>query len=457
MSGEKICIAGGGLVGSLLSIILAKKGYEVVVFEKRPDMRRELSGASRSINLVISDRGWKALRKAGIQEEIEPITIPVFGRMTHDEEGNQKYLRYSVKNKAIYSVSRGELNAKLISIAEKFPNVTFHFNEKCIACDFDQPEIDFENNETKKVTRVNADVIFGADGANSIVRAQLHKHLTSHSDGENKNIYCNENYIDHGYKELIIPPNEDSTWKLDKSALHIWPRKQFMLMALANLDGGFTCTLFFPFKGDRSFESIQTKDELMGFFEEVFPDAIPIMPTLEQDYFANPASNLVIVKCEPWTYQGKAALIGDAAHAIVPFYGEGMNCGFEDCRVLDELIDECPDNWEEILSQFGAMRKPNGDAIADLSLRNFIEMRDLVSDPKFLLRKKIEGKIHSKFPDKWIPLYSQVKFSEIPYADALKKGQEQDEIMEAILSIDGIEHSWDSDEMEGRIMQMMGL
>jgi kynurenine 3-monooxygenase len=406
---------------------------------------------------VISDRGWKALRAAGIHEEIEPITIPVFGRMTHDEKGAQNYLPYSVKKKAIYSVSRGGLNARLIDIAEQFPNVSYHFNEKCIGADFERPEISFENSETKVITSCRADVVFGADGANSIVRKTLQNFLADNKNKTKEQVHCNEHYIEHGYKELVIPPNEDKTWKLDKSALHIWPRKQFMLMALANLDGGFTCTLFFPIKGARSFESIKTGEDLMGLFEEVFPDAIPLMPSLEEDYFSNSASNLLIVKCNPWTYKGKAALIGDAAHAIVPFYGEGMNCGFEDCEVLNNLLGQHDGNWQEILDQFGKLRKPNGDAIADLSLRNFIEMRDLVADPRFLLRKKIESKIHSKFPEQWVPLYSQVKFSNIPYSEALKKGQDQDKIMEAILSIKGIENAWDSEEMEQEILKKMGL
>jgi len=454
---DKICIAGAGLVGSLLAIVLAKRGCKVAVYEKRGDIRKSIVSGGRSINLVISDRGWKALRTAGIEKEIKPITIPVYGRMTHDVEGKEKYLPYSINNKAIYSVSRGELNAKLMEIAEELPDVSFHFDEKCISANFDQPEMTFENTGTKNITTCKADVIFGSDGANSVFRKKMLAHLQNFSSINKEEIYNNEFFIDHGYKELIIPPNEDNTWKLDKSALHIWPRKQFMLMALANLDGGFTCTLFFPFKGPRSFESIDNKESLLTFFKEEFPDTLPIMPTLVEDYFLKPASKLVIVKCAPWTYKGKAALIGDAAHAIVPFYGEGMNCGFEDCAVLDKLIEKHSGNWEEILDNFGEMRKPNGDAIADLSLRNFIEMRDLVSDPKFLFRKKIEASIQAKYPEKWIPLYSQVKFSEIPYADALKEGKAQDKIMEGILSIQGIEESWETDEMQKEIAVRMGL
>jgi len=450
---NKITIAGAGLVGSLLSILLAKRGYKVRIFEKRPDIRKATIAGGRSINLVISDRGWRALEAAGIKEEIRKITVSVYGRMTHDIEGKETFLSYSSENKAIYSVSRAELNSKLMDLAEKYSNVELNFNCQCEEADIEKKLARFQNTESGEVITVDNSIIFGADGANSVIRKSLQAHFEKEATG--KGYSFTEDYIDHGYKELIIPPNPDGSWKLDKNALHIWPRKKYMLMALANLDGGFTCTLFFPFKGNPSFESIQSESDLLKFFKEVFPDALPLMPTLVEDYFSNPSSSLVIVKCNPWVYKSNVALIGDAAHAIVPFYGEGMNCGFEDCLVLDNLIEQYGDNWEEILSRYHKARKPNGDAIADLSMRNFIEMRDLVADPKFLLRKKIERKMHQKFPDKWVPLYSQVKFSKIPYADALKEGQRQDVIMENILSMEGIEEKWDSREVEDAILNLI--
>jgi len=433
-------------VGSLLSIYLAKKGFEVSVYEKRPDMRKTNIAAGKSINLVISDRGWKALDKVGISDEIKKITIPVYGRMTHDADGKQVFLPYSAKEQAIYSVSRGELNSKLMDFAEQYPNVNFYFNEKCIDVETSSATAVFQNIQTGEKTTVTSDIIIGADGAFSEVRNHLQK--------TNK-LNCSQEYIEHGYKELIIPANEDGRWKLDKNALHIWPRKKFMLMALANLDGGFTCTLFFPLKGEPSFESINNQKDLLSFFNEVFPDVIPLMPDLAEDYFRNPASSLMIVHCFPWTYEGKTALIGDAAHAIVPFYGEGMNCGFEDCYVLDRLINEHEDNWNEIFEKYERERKPNGDAIADLSLQNFIEMRDLVADPEFLLRKDIEAKLHEKFPDKWIPLYSQVKFSDIPYTNALKEGEKQNMIMKKIMAIEGIDGKWDTPEIEKEILKLL--
>ncbi len=443
---KNITVAGGGLVGSLLSIFLAKRGFEVNVYEKRPDMRKADIAAGRSINLVVSDRGWKALDKVGISSEIKKITIPVYGRMTHDLDGKQKFLPYSVKKRAIYSVSRGGLNSKLMDIAEQYPSVNFHFNEKCIDVETSSATAVFQNMQTGEKTTVTSDIIIGADGAFSEVRNLLQK--------TNK-LNCSIEYIDHGYKELIIPANEDGGWKLDKNALHIWPRKKFMLMALANLDGGFTCTLFFPLSGGQSFETIKNQKELLHFFNGVFPDAIPLMPDLAEDYFRNPASSLMIVRCFPWSYQDKVALIGDAAHAIVPFFGEGMNCGFEDCYVLNNLIDEHGDDWNKIFENYGRQRKPNGDAIAELSLRNFIEMRDLVADPEFLLRKEIEAKLHKKFPGKWTPLYSLVKFSDIPYQDALKEGERQDVIMKKIMAIEGIEGKWDFPEIEKEILNLL--
>jgi len=262
-----------------------------------------------------------------------------------------------------------------------------------------------------------------------------------------------QTYIDHGYKELIIPPGTDGKPQLDPSALHIWPRKAYMLMALANLDGGFTCTLFFPFEGEPSFESIKNEKDLLSFFKEVFPDALKMMPTLVEDYFSNPTSSLALIRCAPWNIGAKVALMGDAAHAIVPFYGEGMNCGFEDCYTLEKLLDEHGDeDMKKVLDLYSKARKVNGDAIANLSLKNFVEMRDLVADPDFILRKKIEGNLYRKYPNKWRPLYSQVKFSDIPYAEAWEEGQKQDRVMKKVMAMPDIENKWEGEEIERVIM-----
>jgi kynurenine 3-monooxygenase len=443
---KKITIVGAGLVGSLQAIFLAKKGFEVHVFERRPDIRKANISAGKSINLVISHRGWNALKSAGIAEQIEPITVPVFARMTHDIAGNQTYLPYSIKQQAIHSVSRGELNARLIDIAESFENVHFYFNEKCVDIHLDDAICHFENLQTGEKTTIQSNLVVGSDGAFSAVRQKMM--------AVNRFNYS-QTYIEHGYKELIIPPLADGTPQLKQDALHIWPRKSMMLMALANLDGGFTCTLFMPFEGENSFESIQNETDLMKFFTQFFPDAIPLMPTLKKDFFNNPASSLVIVRSNPWHYKDKVVLIGDAAHAIVPFYGEGMNCGFEDCFVFNQLLDKHQENITDLLKEYTQLRQPNGNAIADLSLRNFIEMRDLVADPAFILRKKIEAKIYAKYPDKWIPLYSQVKFSNIQYAEAKKNGEFHDKIMEEVMAMPNISDIWDSEIVEQKIIQQL--
>lgn len=445
---KKVTVVGAGLVGSLEAVFLAKRGYEVSVYERRPDLRKAEIDAGRSINLVVSHRGWTALRAAGIADEIEKITVPVYGRMTHDLEGNQNYFPYSVTNEPIHSVSRGELNCRLMDCAEKFNNVTFYFNQRCTDVDLDTATCVFEENETGEETIVEADLVIGTDGAFSAVRNRMVR-----TDRFN---YSQE-YIAHGYKEIHIPANPDGTAQMRQDALHIWPRKQFMLMGLANLDGGFTGTLFFPFEGEPwSFEKIKTQDDVKRFFEEVFPDAIPMIPDLLTQYFENPTSSLVIVKCDPWVYRDKVMLIGDAAHAIIPFYGEGMNCGFEDCYVFEQLLNGIGDgNMTKLLGEYSKARKENGDAIADLSKRNFVEMRDLVADPNFILRKKIEGKIYDKHPDKWIPLYSQVKFTDTPYAEAKQAGERQDAIMNALLAMPGIEDRWNSDEVEKMILDSL--
>jgi len=439
-------------VGSLLSIFLAKKGFDVNVFEKRSDIRKAKILAGRSINLVVADRGWTALENAGIHDVIRQITVPVYGRMTHDAEGNQDFHQYSVEGKAIYSVSRAELNKRLIEIADDFDNVSFHFDHQCSGLSKDGDQASFINKQGASV-EIEADVIFGADGANSEVRNCI-KQLLEENEPDVEHEF-REEYIEHGYKELIIPPDANGNWVLNESALHIWPRKQFMLMALANLDGGFTCTLFLPFKGPSSFETLQTKEELMSLFNNVFGDAVPLMPTLKNDFFENPTSRLVIVKCKPWIYRNRVALIGDAAHAVVPFYGEGMNSGFEDCDLLNSLIEKIGAKWDTVLPQYYEARKPNGDAIADLSLRNFVEMRDLVADPDFLFRKKIEARLQATFPEQWLPLYSQVKFTNIPYSEAWQEGLRQDEIMKKIVAIQGLEEKWEDGSFAAAVAHLI--
>lgn len=431
-------------MGSLHAVYLAKRGVNVEVYERRPDMRNTEMSAGRSINLAISHRGLKALDRVGLKEKVLEMVIPMPGRMIHDLEGNTNFQPYGKEGQQINSVSRGGLNVLLMTEAEK-AGVKIHFSQRCTAMNLDAGEATFKDEVSGETNTVLANHIYGTDGAFSEVRHNLMM---------TERFNYSQEYLKHGYKELSIPPAEDGGFRLDKNALHIWPRGGYMVIALPNLDGSFTVSLFLSFEGKQAFENLNTEKEVVDFFNEVFPDIVPHMPTLVDDFFANPTSSLVTVRCFPWRHKDKALIFGDASHAIVPFYGQGMVSGFEDCYVFDQLADELWDDKEELFKQFEESRRPDADAIADLALRNFIEMRDSVANPKFLLRKKIEKAINAKHPEKWVPLYSMVTFSELRYSEALARGKEQDKIMEEILSWDGIEENWEQADVFDRIEQL---
>jgi kynurenine 3-monooxygenase len=442
---KNIVIAGAGLVGSLLAIYLRKRDYKVSIYERRADMRKEEVEAGRSINLALSDRGIKALQEVGIADDVMQIAIPMHGRHIHNADGSHAFQPYGKQGQYINSVSRRELNCKLMDLAEA-NGVQLFFNHRFTEADWKKNMAGFQQGE--KSEQVAFDLLFGADGAYSAVRMA---HMMQH-DKFNYQQY----YIDCGYKELSIPAGENGSFLLEKNALHIWPRKQYMLIALPNTDGSFTGTLFFPFEGDLSFSRLTTEQSVADFFHTTFPDVVPLIPDLVQQFFRNPTSSLVTVKCFPWIREDKFCLIGDAAHAIVPFFGQGMNAGFEDCSVLNKLISTHNGEWDKILSRFQQIRKPDADAIADLAIGNFTEMRARTADPKFLLQKKIEAKLHEHHPDKWIPAYSQVTFSpQIRYSEALKNSQRQEAIMEKIMSEPGIEERWNEQEVENRILEQL--
>ena len=443
---KSVTIVGAGLVGSLLSIYLSKRGYKVNVFERRADMRLETMSAGRSINLALSDRGWRGLEGVGIADDIKKIAIPMYGRFIHHKDGTNAYQPYGKDNQAIYSVSRADINMKLMDLAEQQENVNIHFNKKCTLINRKDLAITFEDNVTKETSNSSADLLFGADGAFASSRLSIQL--------QSDRFEYNQHYIDCGYKELIIPAGKNGEFLLDKNALHIWPRGSFMMIALPNPDGNFTCTLFLPFEGEKSFSNLKTDKQVEDFFKSEFSDAFTLMPTLISDFKTNATASLVTVKCAPWVFDNKIGLIGDAAHAIVPFYGQGMNCGFEDCVVLNELIEKHNDNWDIIFPEYEQLRKPDGDAIADLAIANFVEMRDKTADPKFILQKKIEAKFSQHYPDKWIPLYSMVTYSpHIRYSTALKEGQKQQKIMDEIMALNNIESIWESDEIESEILK----
>ncbi len=422
MQQEKIVILGAGLTGSLLATLLAQKGHAVSIYEKRPDLRTTSAKEGRSINLALSHRGWRALELTQIAEEVRNIAIPMRGRMLHDVYGNLTFQPYGKSGQAIYSVSRDRLNQLLIDAAEQ-QGVGLRFSHLSKHVDLEQNVLHVENMLTEESSKVTADLLIGADGAFSMVRNAMQR---------TPRYNYSQTYIEHGYKELTIPAQDDD-FTLDPHALHIWPRGGYMLIALPNTDKSFTCTLFLPFEGTNSFAALQTADQVIDFFNHTFPDALPLMPQLEEEFFQNPVSSLVTIKCYPWSKFGKSLLIGDAAHAIVPFYGQGMNSGFEDCRFFSELTDTLKSDWKAVLEKFQKERKPNADAIAELALQNFIEMRDLVANPNFLKRKKIEAHMHKLFPEQWIPLYTMVTFSDMPYAEALSIGKKQDQIMQKVM------------------------
>ncbi|GGD44602.1 FAD-dependent oxidoreductase [Muriicola marianensis] len=441
---KNIAIVGSGLVGSLLAIYLRRRGHDITVFDRRPDIRTiEFSG--RSINLAMSDRGWKSLREVDLEEEIKKLAIPLDKRAMHVLGKTQYYQKYGKEGEAIWSISRGVLNRKMIDLAEE-AGAVFRFEEK--VWDVDLPTATLYTGETEKGEwkEYRYDHIFGCDGAFSRVRHKMQRR--SRFD-------YSQDFLDVGYKELTIPPNEDGTHKLDKHSFHIWPRGRFMFIAMPNLDGSFTCTLFLPFEGEVSFEKITTKKEATKFFTTYFPNVMQDIENLTHDFFKNPTSAMVTMKCYPWTYWDKVALVGDSAHAIVPFYGQGMNAGFEDIYCLDKIMDRFGDDWEAVFQTFQQERKPNADAIAELSYRNFLEMSSKTADPDFLLQKKIEKWFAAKHPELWEPTYSRVTFSDRSYAEALAIGDFQEGIMKEVMKIPEIEGQWNSEAVEDLMLQLL--
>ncbi|HET8885145.1 MAG TPA: NAD(P)/FAD-dependent oxidoreductase [Salinimicrobium sp.] len=440
---KNIAIVGSGLVGSLLAIYLKRFGHTVTVFDRRPDVRTiEFSG--RSINLAMSTRGWKALKEVGIEDEVKQLAIPLDKRAIHVNHQPTVLQKYGKEGEAIYSISRGLLNRKMISLAEE-AGVVFKFEEKIWDVDLSNASLFTGKSEREEWKTYNFDIVFGADGAFSRIRHKMQRQ---------SRFEYNQHFLDVGYKELTIPANEDGTHKLDKNSFHIWPRNEFMLIAMPNIDGSFTCTLFLPFEGKISFETLTTEEELHQFFTKFFPEIMDDIPNLMHDFFKNPTSALVTTKCFPWIYKDKIALIGDSAHAVVPFYGQGMNAGFEDISVLSELMETYKDDWNKIFSLYQKERKPNADAIAELSYRNFLEMSSKTADESFLLRKKIEKFLASKYPDKWIPVYSRVTFSNRSYSEALLIGDQQSALMDELMKIEDIKNNWESEFLERKFLEL---
>lgn len=438
---KRVTLIGGGLAGSVMAVYLAQRGLKVDLFERRPDMRAADIPAGRSINLALSTRGLRALEKVGLKETILSQAIPMHGRMMHDVSGTLTYQPYGKKGQYINSVSRAHLNVQLLKLADENPDVNLHFEQKCLDVNLEEAKATFKNPKGDK-NKVESDIIIGADGAYSAVRMRMQK---------SGRFNYSQSYLDSGYKELTIPPTSSGDYSMEPNALHIWPRGNFMLIALPNTDKSFTCTLFMPYEGNPGFDEILNEADVTKFFERYFPDVITLIPELTREFLENPTGSLVTVRCYPWT-KGRTVLLGDAAHAIVPFYGQGMNAAFEDCVILDECIAEHAPNWDSVFSHYQESRKVNADAIADLALQNFIEMRDLVGDEAFLLQKQVENTLAENYPHLFRSQYELVTFTNEPYAFALQQGAENTKMVQAMID-KGLHHKLEDKSVISKFIQ----
>lgn len=438
MAGKRIVIVGSGLSGGLLACTLARRGHDVTMYERRPDPRRAGFIGGRSINLALSCRGVTALQRFGLADAVLADAIPMRGRLMHDTSGTLTYQAYSKNAEdVIHSVSRGKLNMTLMDAAES-SGAKIVFGHRCVDADLDAPAAMLRDEESHDVEQIECDALFGADGAFSAVRGRMQR--TDRFD-------YSQDYLPHGYKELTIPPAEScgvdpakhDGFAMEPKALHIWPRGGSMMIALPNADKSFTCTLFWPFEGAMGFDRIATRSDIMPFFQEHYGDAVPLIPQLVDDYVTNPIGSLATIRCWPWHAGGRVLILGDASHAIVPFYGQGINSGFEDCRVFDELLDEHAGDFATVFPQFSRVRKPNADAIADLALDNFVVMRDSVAHPEFLARKRVEHALHAVDAERFTPLYNLVSFSNTPYSEAREIGERVIAVADSIVHRIGVE------------------
>ena len=421
MKPQHITLIGAGLVGSLLAIYLARRGYTVTIYEKRPDMRATAISAGRSINLALANRGIRPLEELGLMQQVRDIIIPMTGRMLHDEQGQTLLVPYGHRpHEVIYSVSRGELNKLLMTAAEATGKVRIVFDTGIEQIDFASQRIRLKHEQTGTVQEAAFELLIGADGGGSVVRKAI---------DQQHGVASIEEKLFHSYKELTIAAGPGGRFQIEKNALHIWPRGDFMMIGLPNNDGSFTMTLFAPDQGAVSFAALHDHASFTTFFQQNFADALKLMPDAAETYFRNPTGFLGTVHCPNWTIPGKALLIGDAAHAIVPFHGQGMNCGFEDCFDLNRLLDEQKDNWSDVFAAYEAARKANAEAIAMMAQENYVEMRATVRDPKFQLKKTVGFELENRWPDKFSPRYSMVMFQHIPYAEALRRGRINDDIL----------------------------
>ncbi|NER28113.1 MAG: FAD-dependent monooxygenase [Symploca sp. SIO1C4] len=434
---EHAIIVGAGLVGSLLSVYLARANFKVSIFERNSDPSQINLQVGKSINITLCERGFQALDAVGVGNVVRKLCIPLYGRIIHSQDGQCTYQPYGNNQEAIYAIKREDLSQVLLDFSQKQENIDFYFQQKCIDIDLQTTTLKFQQLNTGAITKVQAQRIFAADGAYSAIRQKMQRL---------KRFNYSQEYLEQGYREIIIPSNRERSWLLEKNAIHIWPRDNFMLIGFPNLDGSFSLSLHLPYVGRISHESIKTHEDIQKLFETYFSDILPLVKSSLQDYCMKPIGDMITIKCFPWTYQDKAALIGDACHAIFPYYGQGANAGFEDCQILIQCMEKYPGDWQTILQEYEKSRKPNTDAIAHLCSEHFRILRKLVGDPNFLLRKKIERKIQKMYPE-YSSLYHNITFTCMPYAEALRVEQKNRAVIDKIVAIDDVEEKLDTPEI----------
>lgn len=416
---DSYVVVGAGLAGGLVTALLAQAGHEVLAIERRPDPRTQGSVGGRSINLALSARGLHALDQIGIKDTILGRSVPLFGRMIHSTSGKLAFQPYGTRGRSIHSLSRSGLNSALLDAAEQAGG-NLRFDARCVGVDLDRGQVLVQSRDGEE--RVSG-VVVGADGAYSAVRIELQRR-----EGQD----YSQSYLTHGYRELYIPPAEDGGHRLEPNALHIWPRGGFMMMAMANVDGSFTVTLYLSHEGPGSFSALSEPTAVRSFFEREFPDALSLLPDLESAWSEHPTGSLVTVRTRPWQLGSRVVLVGDACHAIVPFFGQGANAAFEDCVELRDRLARFPSDRARAFREYETSRRPNTEAIADLALANFFEMRDHVASPWFRLEKRAEVLLHWLFPRWYLPLYTMISFTRIPYAEARARARAQRSVIRLI-------------------------
>jgi kynurenine 3-monooxygenase len=419
---RKIVIVGAGASGPVMAVFLARRGYEVEVYERRSDMRRQGFAAGKSVNITLAERGLRVLKEAGVPyAELMRLTVPLKGRMVHTGNGRLKFQAYGqTENEVIYSVMRNDVNVMLLDLLDAQPGVKLFFNHACVDLDRRDGTITFRKTETGEEVRVKADVIIGADGTFSSVRRLMQRGVRAD---------YTQMFLEAGYRELKIPAAPDGSYRVAHDVLHVWPRGECLLLAMANADGTFTCTCILPFEGERGFQALDTEERVMEFFQANFADAVPLIPHLAEQFMKATTAEFITTTTSRWHYEDKVVLIGDACHTVTPFYGQGMNAALEDCMVLDQCIGKYGDDWKSAFAEFQSVRKRHTDALAELSVRNYYELCDKARMPRVALQKKIDFTLHKLFPNRWAPLYTMISHSMTPYADAVERARKQQRIL----------------------------